>query len=225
MSNLHLNWDGRQNNGVIFNATYQGALFTGIENRPALSFDFHSFQCSEVFEHPDYVINPDGTKRLMTAAEADEVKAVATDWIQPLGQEGNPTNEQTIETLTANIKAKRDAIQNGGVAVSDYWFHTDVDSKIKYLGLKDAGRDMLAAGGTVNDQIIKNNEPVVWETMAGDLVPMTVQLAIDIVAAVGDHEAAVHKASKIHLQGAKDSTTPDTYDYSTNWPAVYVPTQ
>ena len=107
MTKLHLNYDGKQNNGIIFNATYQGAMFEGVEFRPALSFEFDSFMFSEVFDHPDYVIQLDGIKRLMTDVEKAEIVTVATNWVQPLGQEGNPTQFQLDAQALANWKESR----------------------------------------------------------------------------------------------------------------------
>jgi hypothetical protein len=107
MTKLHLNYDGKQNNGIIFNATYQGAMFAGAEFRPVLSFEFDSFMFSEVFDHPDYVIQLDGIKRLMTDVEKAEIVTVATNWVQPLGQEGNPTQFQLDAQALANWKESR----------------------------------------------------------------------------------------------------------------------
>lgn len=92
---LHLNYDGKQNNGIIFNTTYNGSMFNGAELKPSLSFPFDSFMYSEVFDgQPNYVIELDGTRRLMTQVEINEIIPIATNWVQPLGQEGNPTAEQ-----------------------------------------------------------------------------------------------------------------------------------
>lgn len=41
------------------------------------------------------MINRDGTKRDMTDKEISEVMNKARNWVQPLGQEGNPTPEQS----------------------------------------------------------------------------------------------------------------------------------
>jgi hypothetical protein len=113
---IHLSYDGKQNNGIIFNLTYQnGALYNGAELKPALSFIFDSFQYSEVFDALDYV-ELDGVKRVMTEDEALEVKALALTWIQPLGQEGNPTLEQA--KLSQQSKITND-FNTAVVAISD----------------------------------------------------------------------------------------------------------
>lgn len=43
------------------------------------------------------------------------------------------------------IKAERDRRKAGGFKVGALWFHSDADSRIQHLGLKDNARDQLAA--------------------------------------------------------------------------------
>ena len=90
---LHLNYDGKQNNGIIGNEAYpNGALFVGI--KPELTFEYDSFQYSEMFTNaPDYV-ELNGIKKPMTAEQTIEVRNLAKNWVQELGQEGNPNQEQ-----------------------------------------------------------------------------------------------------------------------------------
>jgi len=114
MTKIHLNYDEKQNNGIIFNNKYtNGALYNGAEFKPSLSFQYDSMQYSEVFDTLDYV-ELAGVKRAMTPAEQNEVKAVAINWVQPLGQEGNPTLEQAqgfkLNELTNAFSAEVHAI-------------------------------------------------------------------------------------------------------------------
>lgn len=107
MQKYHLGWDGNQNNGVIFNETYPwGALYEGIEHKPKLSFNFDVMVFTEEFKHPNYV-QIGNTRRLMTPAEAQEVKALAIDWVQPLGQEGNPTLKQAKDRKVNELKGEQ----------------------------------------------------------------------------------------------------------------------
>lgn len=104
---LHLNWDGNQSNGIIFNDEYpNGAMFKGDGNRPDLTFSYHSFAYTEVFDHQNYVLTTDGIKRPMSVQETEEIKSVALNWIQQLGQEGNPNAVQLLEI-------KRNEVKNG----------------------------------------------------------------------------------------------------------------
>lgn len=103
---LHLNYDGNQNNGIIFNDKYSnGALFIGAEFKPKLSFEYFGFEYSEAFNsRPNIVINIDKTQRVMTDDECIEIKDIANNWIQPLGQEGNPTDTQKQDALNTEVK-------------------------------------------------------------------------------------------------------------------------
>jgi hypothetical protein len=122
------------------------------------------------------------------------------------------------------IKDKRDSIKRGGVLVNGSWFHSDDSSRIQQLGLKDQARDMLAAGGTATDVLYKLGYPIQWKTMSGAFVPMTVQLAVDIVAAVGDADARSFAKAEQHRVAMVASANPSAYDYSTGWPQVYADT-
>jgi len=102
MQKLHLNYDGFQDNGVIFNDLYpNGVMFFGSQFKPTLSFEYHSFGYTEVFElQENYVVDPGTTfRRPMTDAEATEIVEIAKNWVQALGQEGNPTDEQKAEFI------------------------------------------------------------------------------------------------------------------------------
>jgi len=102
---VHLNYDGKQDNGVIFNDKYpKGALFTGVDIKPTFSFNYDSMQFSEVFNHKNY-IEVDRVKRVMTEDEAEEVKKTAEEWVQPLGQEGNPNPKQIQESKNSEARA------------------------------------------------------------------------------------------------------------------------
>lgn len=104
---IHLNYDGNQNNGIIFNNTYTtGALFKGANFKPTLSFNYDSFQMSEQFTQvPNYVI-VNGTRRAMTPSEAQEIRALAVSWVQAPDQEGGTqwlANRAQVQSLASEI--------------------------------------------------------------------------------------------------------------------------
>jgi len=120
------------------------------------------------------------------------------------------------------IQALRDSRKFEGVNVGAYRFHTDADSRTQYLGLKDQGRDVLAAGGAMTDVLTKFGQPVTWKTMGGVWVPMTIQLAFDVVAAVGDLDALVFVAAVTYAGQTAGMTDYDALlalDVSAGWPA------
>lgn len=120
-----------------------------------------------------------------------------------------------------SIKAKRDAIKAGGVMLDTKWYHTDADSRIQHLGLKDQGRDLLSAGNPDTTRLQKLGNDVRWKTMDGSFVYLTVKHALDIVAAVGDLDALAFTAAETHRAAMEASADPASYDFSGGWPPVY----
>ncbi|ADE10489.1 DUF4376 domain-containing protein [Sideroxydans lithotrophicus] len=119
------------------------------------------------------------------------------------------------------IKARRIVVMGGGVQVGASWFHSDETSRIQQLGLKDEARDMLAAGAAATDQLVIDGSPVIWKTMSGSFVPMTVQLALDIVAAVKVLDKRAHTAAEGHRIAMEAAADPAAYNFSASWPAVF----
>ncbi len=119
------------------------------------------------------------------------------------------------------IKAKREQIKAGGVKVGTKWFHSDIESRVQHLGLKDKARDLLAAGGAMTDRLQVGGADIQWKTMNGTLIYITAQIAFDIVAAVGVLDALAHQNAEVHKVAMEDSADPAAYDFSTGWPVVY----
>jgi hypothetical protein len=122
-----------------------------------------------------------------------------------------------------NIKANRDARKSLGVNVGGVWFHSDTDSRIQWLGLKDDARDILAAGGNMGSVLQKLGQNVMWKPMGSyNKVPATVQLAFDVVAAVGNLDAMLFYIADQHRVAALASNEPHLYDFSAGWPAHFI---
>ncbi|QSA99542.1 MULTISPECIES: DUF4376 domain-containing protein [unclassified Methylomonas] len=109
-------------------------------------------------------------------------------------------------------------VQIGGVAK---WFHSDEFSLTQHLGLKDKARDVLSAGGTMNDDITIGGQPVQWSTMDGSSVTITVQVAFDLVSSAGLQQAMVFAASQAHKAAIQTAADLSNYDVLSNWPAVF----
>ena len=120
------------------------------------------------------------------------------------------------------IKAKREQVKAGGVKVGTKWFHSDIESRVQHLGLKDKARDLLSAGGTMTDRLQVGGSDIQWKTQNGTLIYITAQIAFDIVAAVGVLDAQAHYAAEVHKATMEASADPAAYDFSGGWPAVYV---
>jgi hypothetical protein len=128
---------------------------------------------------------------------------------------------QIKESQWQAIKAKRDTRKSVGVQVGAFWFHTDADSRIQQLGLKDQARDVLAAGGTTATVLQKLGQDIPWQTMSGASTPMTVQLSFAVIAAVGDLDTLCHYVALQHKAAMEAAADPSAYDYQNGWPATF----
>ena len=137
---------------------------------------------------------------------------VATELIPP-----QPLQERQA-AMWEKIKAERLLRNDGGVLVDGYWFHTDGYSRIQHLGLKDEVKD---TEGLDTDTLVIDAENVLWKTMSGEFTPMTRKRVKDIVAAVKVLDKRLFKAAEIHRMTMEASADPESYDYSTGWPAKY----
>lgn len=148
----HLNWDATQNNGIIFNDTYTwGAFFEGAELKPSLSFNYHEFEYSEVFENPNWVKISEGDDKTPMSEEQElEIRAKAIVWVQELGTEGNLTEEQLSEqeatltdeeriTLIFNMTEEERDVELHNLAIKYDLAFTEIveyyDSKVIEYGL------------------------------------------------------------------------------------------
>lgn len=125
------------------------------------------------------------------------------------------------ELMWTKIKAYRDLREESGIIVTlngtDYWFHSDVRSLIKYLFLL-----FLAT-------IFSSQFPagVNWKTMSDVEVPLTPMDIITVfqkVMAVGN---TVFTIARMHKVAMLESPTPLTYNYKVAngnipaWPPIY----
>ncbi len=136
-----------------------------------------------------------------------------------------PTGEAAKASKWDAIKAERDRRKSGGLKVKVgnvyKWFHSDADSRIQHLGLKDKARDLIAGGGTMTDKLTILGQTVKWKTMDGSFVDISAQVAFDIVAAAGDLDAQLFAAAETHKAAMEASGDPASYDFSTGWPKVF----
>lgn len=105
------------------------------------------------------------------------------------------------------IKTYRDSRQGKGVPVGPYWFHSDADSRIKYLGLL-----LLGANIPANLQ---------WKTMTRSFVTMTPTLAQQVFGSLAAFDTATFAQAEIHRAAMMQSAAPLLYDFSSGWPPVY----
>jgi hypothetical protein len=145
------------------------------------------------------------------------------------GADGKPVltdpPKATATQVWERIKSERDCRKSGGIKVkvgSVYkWFHSDADSRIQHLGLKDKARDLIAGGGQMTDKLTILGQTVKWKTMDGSFVEITAQLAFDIVSAAGDLDAQLFATAEAHKAAMEASADPASYDFSAGWPKSF----
>lgn len=129
------------------------------------------------------------------------------------GQFEPPTPDGSLverrEKVWVQIKSVRSEKQNGGVQVAGKWFHTDQSSRIQQLGLVLINGN-LAPG-------------IMWKTMDGSFIEMTNEIASQLLAAVSQLDIEAYTCAEVHKAAVYALSNPESYDYSTGWPAVYVP--
>jgi hypothetical protein len=119
------------------------------------------------------------------------------------------------------IKAKRTAVELGGVKVGTKWYHTDDASRIKYLGLFKLAEQALAAGAVGTTVLQYNATDIKWKTMDGTFINMTVQRAQDVYFAVFGLDMAAFAAAETHKVAMEAAADPAAYDFSAGWPASF----
>lgn len=137
----------------------------------------------------------------------------------PVPEEPGPP--MSADQVWQRIKEKRDIVKASGVKVGTKWYHTDTDSRIQHLVLKDQARDLVAAGLPDTARLQKLGQDVRWKTMDGSFIYLTVKHAFDIVAAVGDLDAAAFAVAETHRTAMESSADPAFYDFSGDWPEIF----
>lgn len=130
------------------------------------------------------------------------------------------------------IKAERERRKTSGFSLVvngvTHWFHSDTDSKVQHFGNKDTARDQFASGSTMDSALLDptTGQQILWKTLtpAGTpevWLPLTCQLAFDIVKAGKAAEFAHHRIAAYHKQQMEASNNPSTYDFSGGWTPIF----
>lgn len=145
-------------------------------------------------------------------------------WVEA-GNTPTPADGYTLEAIRIQkwleVKAQRDARKSGGVKVGNYWYHSDADSRIQWLGVKDTARDILAAGGSMADSVPINASPLLWKTMSGQFIQVTVQVAYDVVQATKGLDAILFATAEGKRYAINQSQSPELIDTSVGWNKTY----
>lgn len=117
--------------------------------------------------------------------------------------------QMTKDYMWELIQAERTRRQNGGVYIASItkWFHSDQTSRIQQLGLVMMGANLPTG--------------IQWKTMDGSFIEMTPAIALSIFNAAATLDMTAFGVAEQHRQNMIVSATPETYNYSGFWPAIY----
>lgn len=166
----------------------------------------------------------DGTIWSFTLGSGSRLEQTYNDWIAA----GNTVLPDPATSISAirdrkwdDIKNQRDTRKAGGVFVDSYWIHTDDSSRIQWIGLKDTARDNITSGAKMTDFITLLGSTVIWKTLSGSYVPVTNQLAFDVVQATKNLDAILFATAEKMRQTVNAIPTPDQFDTTTGWPLTF----
>ena len=121
-----------------------------------------------------------------------------------------------LAQLTEVIKAHRDERKNGGVFVDGYWFHTDTESRIQYLGLLERIKDLPQ-----DEPIRFDGTPLQWKTMDGRFVVLTRGQVSAIAAAVADLDVRLFAHAESLIARAQATEDLASFRYTDYWPQTF----
>lgn len=111
------------------------------------------------------------------------------------------------------IKTMRDARKSGGFKVGLKWFHSDEPSRAQYGILLTTALEKLLL-----DSYVLN---AAWKDMSGVKEPLTVGILRQIRDAGLTLEATLFAVAEAHRASMEAALNPETYDFSTGWPATF----
>lgn len=130
-------------------------------------------------------------------------------------QSGQALKDEQLKTWEL-IKKERERRQYDAVFVDGNWFHSDLDSRIKYEKFIKMGNSLpptpwkvKSPGGGLFDPIFVTMTPALLEKIATAIV----MAEINIFAAAEKHKVAMLKAP-----------VPSDYDYLSDWPVSFTDT-
>lgn len=157
----------------------------------------------------------------VTARFTCQQPGVAEEWLDDEHPDLKPTAASVKAEKLDAIKAKRDAINAGGVKVGTKWYHSDETSRTQYIGLLRMADAAVAAGSTGSTTLQYGGQDIQWKTMDGTFIKMTVQLANDVFNAVCGLDFAAFGAAETHKAAMEASADPASYDFAAGWPATF----
>lgn len=123
----------------------------------------------------------------------------------------------TKNGMWEKIKSERDRLTyQGGVLVNSRWFHTNIESIVRYRYMADAA----AIKGKADTDVLRAAWRPLDVAMLGT-VDMTYGLLKQIISAAIVQQMAIDDAAQSHKAAMEASAEPASYDFSGGWPATF----
>ncbi|MCK9515662.1 MAG: DUF4376 domain-containing protein [Ottowia sp.] len=132
-----------------------------------------------------------------------------------------PSLEKRRASRWDQVKVERFRRTFGGAFVGGHWFHSDIDSRVQHMQLSRDADAIIAAGGSLSDQLSAGGNPVMWKTMANTFIPMTAGLAQSVVEAIKLLDALAFARAEALRAQIEASEDPESIDITTGWPSTY----
>lgn len=142
-------------------------------------------------------------------ANRDEVGITERDDTKPVVQI-HKSITASRNNVISKVKGFRDALMfQGGVYVDGFWFHSDLQSRNKYLFISTSG---IAPTGASPD----------WKTMNGAKVLMSVDLAAKIISALIEQDSNIYSISEAHISiiDTLSGNELTMYNWKNKWPKL-----
>lgn len=140
---------------------------------------------------------------------------------------GNPFFDMTLQQKQSlyrhRINAEHEARKTSGVQLATVWYPSGFESMFIYLDWKDAARDMLAAGATVDSPLIVDDNPAILYSMDGVEKEITIKNCINLVDKCRRLVRRLDRTRRNHIEAMLALPDPIGYDYTTGWPERYQP--
>ena len=151
--------------------------------------------------HPNHIFNWT-TKQWLDPRTLDQIKAA--QWVK--------------------IQVVREGrAMSGGWIAAGKWFHSDLSSISKQLGLVRKADRVAATGGDMTAGFAGAGPggKLYWKTMDGSFVLMTAALAIAIFDASEHTQGLLFARAEQHKAAMQAAPDPEAYDYTVGWPLTY----
>jgi hypothetical protein len=181
---------------------------------------------------PGVILAPLGSidAEIPEVPEGYKAKWVDNDWVFEQVPAPQPEPEPPLSDLKDNlwnlVKTIRSHYEYGGVLVSEHWFHTDTESRIKHTNMDMDAKAAIGSGALPTDNFKIAGYDIPWTTMANTSVILTNELVMSVATAIKilDLQIYPHSQSlRTQINNAESKEDLEQINIWTGWPNTFNP--